>query len=135
MATVKLSTLSGNTHLKQQWLQEAQQAGGISSYDGKRNDPRTNWQEPLEVHYSVGRGRTKTVYATARDLSAAGIAFECREAIPAYTEVLICRTGQVEGLRATTLHCTRTLNTFIVGCRTFTDEEPIARPQSVAKAG
>jgi hypothetical protein len=122
MAAIHLSAQSGATNMTQQWLKEAQQAGGHDIYDGKRKEMRTSWQESLEVHYPVGRGRTKTVYATARDLSPGGIGFECREAIPAYTEVLICRAGEIEGVRATTLHCTRSLGKFIVGCRAIVEE-------------
>ncbi len=120
--------------MTRQWLDEAIEAGQTDAYASKRSDPRTRWPEPLEIHIFKDSGCWLSRRATARDISAGGIGFQCREAIPCWTPILICRAGELVGAPAMVMHCTRGATNYVIGAE-FRFEDRLAQPQAITKAG
>ena len=133
MSTVKLSTHVEDASRVDAWLQQARQTGRTNAYAGKRRTPRTTWHAALEVYVSKSAGRSVTHYATARDISEGGIGLQCRQAIPDCTLVQICQAGELKGVWAMVMHCTRSLSGYIIGLEfCFDDPEEVQAVTSLA---
>ena len=131
--TLGLTPQAGDPALKQQWLKEARRTGESDEHTRKHRDPRITWHEPLEVHVALSGGRTESHYATACDISEGGIGFRCRLEIPAFTQITVCRAGEMVGLPAMTLHCMHTLTGYTIGAQ-FRFEQP-PKQQVYSKVG
>jgi len=133
-STVKLAPEAGGESLARQWLEEAQETGVTDTFTRRHRDPRTSWHVHLEVHV-LSEGRcTATHYATSCDIAAGGIGFRCREPIPLYTPIRICRAGEMTGLSAVTVDCTPGLTGYTIGAR-FEFDQPAAAVMRMTKAG
>ena len=127
MSTVKLSTQVEDASRVDSWLQQARQTGRTNAYAGKRRTPRTTWDAALEVHVPGSAGRTVTHYASARDISEGGMGLQCRQAIPDCTLVRVCPAGELKGVSAMVMHCTRTVSGYIIGLEFHFDDPEQAR--------
>lgn len=132
--TLKLTPQVGGRALTQQWLEEARQTGHTDAHTRRHRTPRITWNQPLEVHVLFSAGRTETHYTTSREISEGGIGFYCRQQIPPFTPIAICRAGELVGVPAMTVHCRQTLAGYIVGAE-FRFEQQAAERQAVSKAG
>ncbi|MCP4250134.1 MAG: PilZ domain-containing protein [bacterium] len=134
MSTVKLAPQTEDVTLVDDWLQQARQTGRTDAYAGKRRYPRTTWDAALEVHVPKSAGRTVTHYASARDISEGGIGLQWRRAVPDCTVVRICPAGELKGVSAMVMHCTQTLNGYIIGLE-FRFDAPEETQATTALAG
>ncbi len=132
--TLRLAPEQGDRSLTQQWLEEARQTGRSDEYTRKHRDPRFEWQVPLEVHFLNTDGRSETLYAYSRDVSEGGMAFECRQQIPAFTQVVVCRSGELVGVPVMTVSCTQGVTGYVMGCE-YRFQEPRAADVQLSKAG
>jgi len=101
--------------LVREWLKEARHTGAPDNYAGKRRHSRIQWSAPLQVHVSTSEGPSRTLRATARDISENGMSFTCRQPIPVYTELEIGLEGSDRVVRAAILHCTQSVGTHVIG--------------------
>lgn len=114
-----------------EWLNEAVTSGLGESRPGEHRHIRYGWAAPLDVYGPAGRRPGKAALATARDVSRSGVAFFCRERVPLYTRITVCRAGCRSGLPARILNRTQTLGGYIYGVE-FTSEEQRAGVMAVA---
>ena len=131
--TLGLTPQAGDTALKQQWLEEARRTGESDEHTRKHRDPRITWYEALEVYVASSGGGTESHYATAFNISDGGIGFRCRRQIPAFTQITVCRAGELVGLPAAIMHCLQTLTGYTIGAQ-FCFEQP-PQQQVRSKAG
>ena|GEM_PF-2938905 len=132
--TLKLTPDVGDATLSQAWLEEANETAEPDTHTRRHHDPRTAWDVPLEIHVCSGSGYGETYYATACDISKGGIGFRCRELIPPFTTVHICRAGEMIGVPALTMNCTESLTGSIIGAE-FRFEKQAPAQRRVSKAG
>ncbi|MCP4593642.1 MAG: hypothetical protein GY842_23135 [bacterium] len=123
----------GDATQTQQWLDEARETGQTDTYSRKYRDPRTTWNVPLEIHLNVEGGLQETWYVTSCDISEGGVGFKCRSSVAPYTQVMVCRAGEMVGVTAATVSCTQTLGGFLIGCEFRAEQEAAA--VRVSKAG
>ncbi len=123
-----------NTGMKlvNEWLSDAQASGLGRDWEGQHRHARYNWNAHLDVYVCSDRRPPRAILATARDVSQSGLAFFCRESLPAHTRVTICRSGERTGVAAKVLNRTQTLGGYILGVE-FVVEQP-ARQVAVAVA-
>ena len=133
-ATMQLTPTVGNATQAQQWLLEALETGETDMLSRRHQDPRTTWREPLEVHVCSPGKRTEIHYAKACDIARGGIAFLVRQELPAFTSILVFRTGEMAGVPAVTVNSTQTLQGFIIGAQFRFETQPAASVRA-AKVG
>ena len=132
--TLKLTPDVGDATLPQAWLEEAAENADPDTHTRQHRDPRTAWNAPLEIHVRSRGGLTETYCATSCDISKGGIGFRCRQPIPVFSEVRVCRAGRMIGVPAMTMSCTESLTGHIIGAE-FRFEKQAPRQQRVSKAG
>ncbi|MCP4249111.1 MAG: hypothetical protein GY778_18870 [bacterium] len=116
-STLKLTPGVGTTEIAKDWLEEAQLESDAEDFTRRHRDPRTRWEVDLEIHVRQPSGRTKTFYAKSFDISEGGLGLSCRTPIPPYSEVIVCRGGEMTGVSTVTQSCTRTLTGHLIGTR------------------
>jgi hypothetical protein len=134
VATLKLTPTVGDATQAREWLDEASETGETDTQTRRHRDPRTTWRVPLEIHVCSAGKRMETHYATACDIALGGIGFLVREALPAFTSILVCRAGEMVGVPAVTVDSTQTLQGFIIGAQFRFETQPAA-PGRAAKVG
>ena len=132
--TLKLTPEAGDSTLTQRWLEEARETGETDTFTRRHRDPRTTWGDPLEVQVFKGPGCWLSCRATARDISAGGVGFQCREPIPPWTPVLVCRAGEAVGAPAMVANCTPGVSCYVIGAE-FRFENQVAQKRAAALAG
>lgn len=132
--TLQLTPELGDSTLVEKWLDEARETGETDTFTRRHRDPRTAWRDPLEVHVFKGPGCWLSVRATARDISAGGVGFQCRDPIPPWTPVLVCRAGKPVGAPAMVVDCTPGVSCYVIGAE-FRFENKVPQKQLATKAG
>ena len=114
------------TKVVRAWLTQAQAAGEMDSYAGKRQFPRYNWQETIvmKVH---SRRREELVYAKAKNISLGGAGIFARQRVAPGTLVEVWAGDHPECVTARVMHCTVTLGGFLVGLAFEVDAAEPAR--------
>jgi PilZ domain-containing protein len=111
-----INTQSVNTQsIIQKWLTEARCNGQKASYNAMRNAPRFQWIEHVTVELLGDDSDGRTVYATTRDVSVAGVGLRLRQSFDLGAKIRVTRDGTDESLVGTVCHCEESLGVYQVG--------------------
>jgi hypothetical protein len=98
-----------------EWLAEGHAMGPCDRWAGEHRHPRFAWTAALDVYVQTEGRRSRAVCAAARDVSRSGLGFFCRQPLPVYGRVTICRSGERTGLAAKIVNRAQTLGGYLIG--------------------
>lgn len=97
----------------QKWVADAAQRGDTDIYAGKRDEPRSGWDQTIKVE--VADGSQAPLFLRTYDISMTGIAFFSRNEISRGTRLRLIAENPEEAVEATVTQCTKVINGHRIG--------------------
>lgn len=105
----------GPAETRRQWLEQARQTGVGDTFGSKRQQPRFSWRALLDIRITSTGDPAEPLNARARDISAGGLMFFCREQIGPSTSAEVSVAGEVKAVPVVVKHCTQTPGGYLIG--------------------